>query len=320
MDYTQVVRHKLLNFFQSLALVSLLAALMSYVAYAIAGEFFAWLAFVMVIVLFFANPMVAPHFILRMYRAQPVDRYEAPGLHKLVAVLSQRAKLDNPPRIYYVPSHVLNAFAIGSARESAIAVSAGILQRLSFDELAGILAHEITHIKNNDIRVMTFADIAGRMTKTLSLLGQLLVLINLPLILFADVQLNWIPLIILVFAPLFSDLVQLGLSRIREYDADLGSAILLGDARPLASALGKLDHYEHNYLGSMFIPVPKIPEPSLLRTHPPLAERIRRLLEFHREQDLQPVLTGVDRRESHEIPVHIISPRAARRHFTGFWY
>jgi len=264
--------------------------------------------------------MIAPHIILRMYRAQPLTAHQAPAFQRLVSVLAQRAGLESVPRLYYVPSYVLNAFAIGSVRESAIAVSAGILQRLSLEEMAGILGHEITHIKNNDIRVMTFADIAGRMTKILSMLGQLMVLINLPLLFFTGVHLNWLPLIILICAPLLSDLVQLGLSRLREYDADLGSAILLGDGRPLASALGKLEHYEHNYLGGIFVPVQKIPEPSLLRTHPPLQERIKRLLAFHAERRGDPFVNSMAETQSHEIPVHVVYPRPGRRHFNGFWY
>jgi len=320
MDYAQVTRHKLLNIIQSFALVLLLAGLMSYVAYIIAGEWLAWMTFIMVIILFLANPMIAPHIILRMYRAQPLTAHQAPALQRLVSVLAQRAGLESVPRLYYVPSYVLNAFAIGSVRESAIAVSAGILQRLSLEEMAGILGHEITHIKNNDIRVMTFADIAGRMTKILSMLGQLMVLINLPLLFFTGVHLNWLPLIILICAPLLSDLVQLGLSRLREYDADLGSAILLGDGRPLASALGKLEHYEHNYLGGIFVPVQKIPEPSLLRTHPPLQERIKRLLAFHAERRGDPFVNSMAETQSHEIPVHVVYPRPGRRHFNGFWY
>ena len=320
MDYSKVIRHKLLNVIQSLALVLLLAGLMAYVAYIIAGEWMAWLAFVMVIILFFANPMITPQFILHMYRAQSISREEAPDLMHLLDVIAQRAGLEKTPRLYYVSSRVLNAFAIGSVHDSVIVVSSSILNRLTFAELAGILAHEITHIKNNDIRVMTFADIAGRMTKVLSIFGQLFVLISLPLLLFAGAHINWLPLIILICAPLFSDLVQLGLSRLREYDADLGSAILLGDGRLLASALRKLEHYEHNYLGSVFIPVQKIPEPSLLRTHPPLEERIRRLLEFHSEHEIPFLLNGFVQQNSGGIPVHIVSPDHARRHLTGFWY
>jgi len=321
MDNDLLVRHKLLNLFQSAALVLLLAGLVSYLALVIAGEALAWLTFAAVVILFIANPAITPQFILRMYNAKPLSNYEAPQLHQLVYAIAKRAGLKTMPKLYYIPSQVINAFAMGTTGDSTIAVSDGVLRKLSYGELAGILAHEITHIQNHDIRVMMFADIAGRITKILSLIGQFLVLINLPLILFTSVQFNWIPLIVMVFAPLISDLVQLGLSRVREYDADLGSAVLLGDARPLASALAKMEHYRHNFLGGLFVPVQKIPEPSLLRTHPPTEERIRRLLEFHKKAHLEPLLHESPFTEDH-MPAGFIQrhPRDPRRRFSGFWY
>jgi heat shock protein HtpX len=320
MDSGLLVRHKFLNVFQSAALVFLLAGLMSYIAAAIAGEVLAWIAFAAVLMLFFGNPVIAPQFILRMYNARPIDFYDAPRLYQLVEAIAQRANLKVTPRLYYIPSSVINAFSMGTPRDSLIAVSDGVLRRLNFEELAAILAHEVTHVKNNDIRVMTFADIAGRITKILSLLGQFLVLVNLPLIMFTELEFNWLPLIVMVFAPLLSDLIQLGLSRVREYDADLGSALLLGDAKPLASALSKMEHYKHSYFGGLFIPVQRIPEPSLLRTHPPTEERIRRLLEFHKTADLEPMARGYQWEE--DIPIKFVKhhPHHPRRRFTGFWY
>lgn len=321
MDNDVLAKHKLLNFFQSTALVLSLAGLMSYLALVIAGEVLAWFAFAAVIILFFSNPAVTPHFILRMYNARPLRQHEAPAIHELVIAIAERAGLKTMPRLYYIPSRVINAFAMGSANDSSIAISDGVLRKLSYEELAGILAHEITHIKSNDIRVMMFADITGRITKILSLIGQFLILINLPLFMFTDVQLNWIPLFVMVLAPLISDLIQLGLSRIREYDADLGSALLLGDARPLASALAKMEHYKHNFLGGLFVPIQKIPEPSLLRTHPPTEERIRRLLNFHKTSHLKPIFRHQTLYED-ELPIRFITshPGSPRRRISGFWY
>jgi len=321
MDSDLVVRHKLLNLFQSAALVLLLAGLVSYLALVIAGEALAWFMFAAVVVLFISNPVITPQFILRMYNAKRFSEHEVPQLHQLVYAIAQRAGLKAMPKLYYIPSRVINAFAMGTSGDSTIAVSDGVLRKLSYEELAGILAHEITHIQNHDVRVMMFADIAGRITKILSLIGQFLVLINLPLIMFTAVQFNWIPLIVMVFAPLISDLVQLGLSRVREYDADLGSAVLLGDARPLASALAKMEHYRHNFLGGLFVPVQKIPEPSLLRTHPPTEERVRRLLEFHKKTHLEPLLHEKPFTKDH-LPAgfvrrHSLDPR---RRISGFWY
>jgi len=320
MDSEILVRHKFLNFFQSAALVLLLAGLMSYIAAVIAGEVMAWIAFAAVLILFFTNPVIAPQFILRMYNARPIDFYDAPRLHQLLEDIARRANLKVTPRMYYIPSNVINAFSMGTPKDSLIAISDGVFHKLNFSELAAILAHEVTHVKNNDIRVMTFADIAGRITKVLSLLGQFLVLVNLPLILFTELEINWLPLLVMVFAPILSDLIQLGLSRVREYDADLGSAVLLGDAKPLASALTKMEHYKHSYFGGIFTPVQRIPEPSLLRTHPPTEERVKRLLQFQKSKYREPMNTTRDWND--EIPVTFAGqrPEFPRRRYTGFWY
>jgi len=314
--------HRLLNFCQSTALILLLSLLLGYLALLLAGPIAASIAFLAVIVLYITNPIIAPHFILRMYRAQEISPFDAPELFRLLAVLSENASLPKPPQLYYIPSRVINAFAVGTPADSALAVSDGVLKKLNYTELAGVLAHEITHIANNDIRVMSFADIASRITKLLSLTGQFLLLLNLPLILFMEIQLNWIPIIILIIAPFISDLIQLGLSRIREYQADMGSALLLGDARPLASALNKMEQYKHNYLGGIFVPIQKIPEPSLLRTHPATEERIKRLLEYQQLQTENHPFNPVFDADDGEIPTpfrHSTINRP-RRYITGFWY
>lgn len=322
MDHEIVLKHRLVNIVQSIALVTLLALLLAYLAYIIAGETLAWFSIIMVIVLFFSNPVITPRLILRMYNARPITYNQAPGLFEVVGDLANRAGLNSPPHLYYIPSHVINAFTMGTRSDSVIAISDGVLRRLTMKELSAIIAHEITHIRHNDIRVMTFADIAGRVTKSLSMIGQLLIFINLPLILLTEVQISWWPLLVLLVAPLVSDLIQLGLSRVREYEADIGSAILLGDARPLASALTKVESYAHNYFGSIFIPIRKIPEPSLLRTHPPTEERVRRLLEFHNHSQSHPIYpnTAEDTIDHSPFMQSTKIPNHPKRHYNGFWY
>lgn len=321
MDHDIVLKHRLVNISQALALVSLLAVLLAYLAYIIAGETLAWFSFFLVIALFFTNPVITPKLILRMYNARAIHYSEAPALFDIVNQLAIRAGLKLTPRLFYIPSHVINAFAMGTRDDSIIALSDGVLRKLTLEELAAIIAHEMTHIRHNDIRVMTFADIAGRVTKSLSMLGQLLIFINLPLILLTEIQISWWPLLVLLLAPLLSDLIQLGLSRVREYEADIGSAVLLGDARPLASALTKVESYTHNF-GSIFVPVRKIPEPSLLRTHPATEERVRRLLEFQQDSQLHPTMHNLANNTVGQTLMTGITktPHVPRRHLNGFWY
>ncbi len=322
MNYHLLLQHRAINFLQSLALLGLLAGLLTYLAYVIVGESLAWFSGTLVLMLYLGNSLVTPWFVLRMYGASEISPQQAPELYEILEIIARRAGLPRLPRLYYVPSHVVNAFTIGSREDAAIAVSAGLLRRLAPVELAAIFSHEIAHIRHNDIRVMTFADLAGRLTKLLSLLGQAMIIISLPLVLFTRMQLPWLPLLLLLLAPLAADLIQLGLSRVREYDADRLAAELLGDARPLAAALAKIEYYQHSLLRSFSLTAHKNPEPSLLRTHPPTQQRIERLLAY---QQRLPGLQGevqTVRGQGDVWPAGFSGRQAAvpRRHFPGFWY
>ncbi len=125
---------------------------------------------------------------------------------------------------------------------------------------------------------MTLADLTSRMTPTLSLIGQLLVVINLPLFLLAETSLSWLAILLLILAPAISALLQLALSRTREFDADLSAINLTGEPQGLASALVKLEQQHRGLLERLLTPDRRSPEPSLLRTHPRTEERIQRLL------------------------------------------
>jgi len=321
MNQQVLLKHKLLNNLQLFGLFLLLSGLVVYIAFMIAGGFFALFAMLMVVMLYISNAYLAPSFILRMYKAQYVPYESAPILYDLVDELSSLAGLSQSPNLYYVPSSVINSFTVGRPNDAAIAISDGILKSLSYEEIAGILGHEISHIKNDDIRVMTFADIAGRIVKILSIMGQIMIIVTLPLTLLLNVEINWLPLIIMIFSPIGADLIQLGMSRIREYEADLGSAMLLGTATPLASALTKIEQFEHRFFYSLLPSIRKIPEPSLLRTHPSNEDRIKRLMEVQEKIEHEPLKHDADvlsgKRPHHHITSKSSKPK---RHFNGFWY
>jgi heat shock protein HtpX len=178
-----------------------------------------------------------------------------------------------------------------------------------------VLAHEVSHIANGDNRVMGFADLVSRITGMLSLAGQLLLLVGLPLWLLTGVDMPWGPILVLLFAPTLSALVQLALSRSREYEADRSAAELAGDPRGLASALEKLERYQGGLWERLVMPGRKLPEPSLLRTHPPVEERVRRLMDLAAHEHLTPLV-------AEEPPRYAARgiPLAPRRHFSGLWY
>lgn len=278
----RLARRKFVNFIQSALLLGGMTLLLAGLGWTLGGGKGVFWAAAAGLVLLWLSPRLSPRLALRMYGAHPLPRADAPELHALVEDLAQRAELPYPPVLYYVPTPVMNAFTVGNRAESAIGVTDGLLRRLSLREVAGVLAHEISHIRNNDMWVMGLADLMSRMTGTLSFFGQLLVLINLPLLLFGAAALPWLPILILVAAPAVSVFLHLALSRTREYDADLDGASLTGDPLGLASALAKLERYQGGLLNRIFFPVRGVPDLSALRTHPRTERRVRRLVALAR--------------------------------------
>ncbi|MFT0860206.1 zinc metalloprotease HtpX [Ancylobacter sp. G4_0304] len=228
----------------------------------------------------FLAPDLSRRMLLSAYRAQRLTGREAPGLIAALAELARRAGLPRTPALYRVPSRLPNAFAMGSPEDSTICVTDGLLEILDGRELASVLAHEIGHIAHRDLWIMGLADVMSRLVSLASWMGQLLVLVNLPLVMVGMVHVPWSVVALLIFAPTLMALVQLGLSRTREYDADRAAADLTGDPEGLIRALGKLDRLTGRFWEEIFLPGRRIPDPSLLRTHPPTESRVRRLREL----------------------------------------
>ena len=312
-------RHAFVNRIQSLLLLLAMGGFLALLGAILWGEdgMIGLLLVGLLLVLF--NPMIAPQLIMRMYRAQLLGRDHAPTLYAAVEQLALRAGLPHVPDLYYIPSRMVNAFAVGARHQSAIAVTDGLLRILATRETIGVLAHEISHIQNNDMWVMGMADMFSRLTSLLSLFGQLLLLLNLPLILFSALSINWSAILILIFAPSLSALAQLGLSRTREYDADLNAARLTADPEGLARALLKIERQQGSFMERIFLPGRRIPDPSLLRTHPPTEERVHRLMEL--QQDESHANRYVPARDFlPEIFLDTPTRRPPRWHINGLWH
>jgi len=221
--------------------------------------------------------------VLRLYRAREVDETAAPQLYKTVRDLARDAGLPMP-RVYLIDEPQPNAFATGRNPEhAAVAATAGILQLLDARELRAVLGHELTHVKNRDILTSTItASIAGAIS-TLAQFG----------VFFGGRDDNRNPvlaLLVLILAPIAAILIQLAISRAREYEADRGGAEITGDPRALADALAKIERYAkglpletaeaHPATAQMMIinPLSGGGIAGLFATHPPTEERIRRLL------------------------------------------
>lgn len=315
----RLANHRLVNLFHTLALLGAMMLLLVLIGYLLAGAAGVLWAALLGLVVLFISSNISPLLILRVYRARPFSFREAPDLYENLHDLAARAGLAIMPRLYYVPSSTMNAFAVGSRQRAAIGITDGLLRHLNTRELTGVLAHEMSHIAHNDIKVMGLADVITRLTSLFSTLGQALLLINLPLLLLGEVTISWLAIAILLLAPILNTLLQLALSRTRELDADLGAAYLTGDPQGLASALQKMEYYHRgNWLERILLPGRGIPDPSLLRTHPDTRERIERLMSL---------VEAVEPKMPLEVPEIFYQPvrvkritRRPRWRIGGIWY
>lgn len=315
----QLKRRKLQNLLHSVILIAGMGMIAAGCAWTLWGfEGVLW-ALVTVILGLVITPSLPPEMVLSFYRARPLSPGDIPELHDVLARLSARAELPAPPRLYYVPSAMTNAFAVGQPREAAIALTDGMLRALSLREIAAVMAHEVSHIANNDLWLMNLADSMSRLTTILSYIGIFLLAMNLPLILSGAVVVPWLLIGLLMLAPTLLSLMQLALSRAREYDADLEAARLSGDPQALASALAKLERSQGGLWENFMPPGRGLPEPSLLRSHPPTRERIRRLQELKAEGTPPSVLQFA--RNSPRLPRRLPRiTRAPRWRWPGLWY
>ena len=230
--------------------------------------------------------------VLRMYRAQPVTEAEAPELYSIVRMLVQKAGMPMP-KVYIIPEETPNAFATGRNPEHAVvAVTHGIMRLLSREELSGVIGHELAHIRHRDMLTGTIvATIAG----AISMLAQMAQWAMI----FGGSRRDddeggnpIVAIVMMIVAPIAAMLVQMAISRTREYEADKGGAAIAGNPQWLANALLKLER------GNQVIPMDDakpatahmfIVNPlhggglmNLFSTHPPIAERVKRLEEMAR--------------------------------------
>jgi len=231
--------------------------------------------------------------VLRMYRAQPVTEAEAPELHAIVRMLVQKAGMPMP-KVYIIPDETPNAFATGRNPEHAVvAVTQGITRMLSREELSGVIAHELAHIKHRDMLTGTIvATIAG----AISMLAQMA---QWAMIFGGGRRDNddeggspIVSIVMMIVAPIAAMLVQMAISRTREFEADKGGAQIAGHPSGLANALLKLEkgsqivpmHDARPATAHMFIvnPLTGGGLMKLFSTHPPIEERVKRLNEMAR--------------------------------------
>ncbi len=273
--YDNLRKQKLTGSLQTFVLAGLMIFLALFLGNQLLGNFGMFAAAALgLFVAFVAFRSSAPRLLARTI---PVTAYEAPDIHEIVTRLSRRAGLGAVPHIHILPAPIMNAMTFEYAGSPHLVLSEPLLESLSTRELVGVVAHEISHIRNGDLRLFRFVEVVRQATAAMSQFGWILLLFSIP---FMFVSSGVVPLsltLALIAAPLSSLLLQLALFRTREFKADLTAAELSGDPRGLAQALYRIDRPQTD-LFRLLVPVAAPSESSLFRTHPDTKERIRRLL------------------------------------------
>jgi heat shock protein HtpX len=278
-------------------LLAALTVLLVLIGGALGGQNGMVMAFVLALVMNFGSYWFSDKIVLAMYRAQPVDEAAAPALYRIVRTLATRAGIPMPT-VYIIPGEAPNAFATGrNPQHAAIAVTEGILRIMSEEELEGVLAHELSHVQNRDTLIMAIAaTLAGAITYMAHMAQWAMI--------FGGGRRDSDEegsgggglvgsLLMIVLAPLAATLIQLAVSRSREFQADATGAQMAGQPWGLAKALEKLE------VASKVAPMNATPATAhlfivnpltgggwttLFSTHPPIAERVARLRALARSQ------------------------------------
>ena len=275
------------NTFKTAFLLTLLTLLLMFIGRFFGGQNGMLLALVFAAVMNFVSYFYSDKIALAMYRAQPVTREELPRAYAAVERLTQKIGIPMP-KIYVIPNESPNAFATGrNPQHASVAVTQGILNLLTDEELEGVLAHELGHVNNRDILISSVvATVAGAITMLASM-GRFAMIFGGMGGDRDDRRGGGLgALLMLILAPIAASLIQLAVSRSREYQADATGAHFTGNPYALASALGKLDAYSRRLplqatpsTAHLFIIQPFLGMNfgSLFSTHPPIAKRIERL-------------------------------------------
>ncbi len=275
------------NQIKTLMLLSLLTGLLLLVGRLVGGQSGLVIALAFSVLMNFGAYWFSDKIVLAMYKAKLADKKDYHHLHKIVDEVVAAAGIPKP-KVYIIPTEAANAFATGrSPSHAAIACTDGIMKLLTDKELKGVIAHEISHVKNRDILVTTIAATIAGVISFIAHMAQFSAMFGGR----GDDRRGGgsvVGLLILaIITPLIAMILQLAISRSREYLADHSGASTIRDAEPLASALAKLDasasHHKmklgNEATASLFIvnPLKGGGVLSLFSTHPPLAERVKRL-------------------------------------------
>ena len=233
-----------------------------------------------------AMPHVSSRWVMKVQNGKPINPYLHRSLYQMITNLSNSAGLPSVPQLYIIPSRQLNAFALGQRNEPVVGLTSGLLAYLNERQLYGVLAHEISHIKNNDLTLKSIASAISKLADGLSLLGKALLILSLPMYLMGIEVISLWAITLLILSPLASTLLQLGISRNMEFIADQDAATLTGDPVGLASALKQIHSaYTPWWRGFQWN---KSQTNDWLSSHPDTKTRVDRLMAMFHELHQNP--------------------------------
>ncbi|QER41787.1 zinc metalloprotease HtpX [Thermodesulfobacterium sp. TA1] len=285
----------MVNFIKTFLFLAILTVLFIFVGKLIGGQTGMTIALVMAGLMNFIAYFFSDKIVLATSGAVPVEKHEDPELHAMVEEVARRAEIPKP-KVYMIPVETPNAFATGrNPQNGVVAITAGIRKLLSPEELKGVIAHEIAHIKNRDILISTIAAVLVGAITYLAHMAQWAMMFgglsrdeedrNNPLALV-------VTLVAIIVIPIAATLIQLAISRSREFLADETGAKIIKNPLALARALEKLENWNRAYpmdvnpaKAQMFIVNPLSGKTlfKLLSTHPPIEERVARLMQLSKE-------------------------------------
>jgi len=281
------------NILKTFIFLAALTALFMVVGRVLGGQTGMFIAFIMAAVMNLGAYWFSGSIALKMSGAVPINELEAPGLHQTISYLAKNAGIPKP-KVYFIPDESPNAFATGrNPQNAAVAVTRGLMNLLDKDEVEGVLAHELAHIKNRDILISSIAAmIAGAISMIANMAQWAMIFGGFG---GSDDEEGggniFTVIIMMIVAPLAAMLIQMAISRSREYLADQTGAKISGRPQNLASALKKIDMWAHQLpmnvnpaTAQMYIinPLKGGFIQNLFSTHPPIEERVKRLMELRR--------------------------------------
>ncbi|MGM5487636.1 MAG: zinc metalloprotease HtpX [Nanobdellota archaeon] len=276
-----------MNQIRTVLLLGLLSGLLLMVGQLVGGVSGLTIALILAVVMNFGSYWFSDKIVLKIYRAKKVDEGSYPRLYRMVRDVAHRANLPMP-RVYVIPSQNPNAFATGrNPKHAAVAFTKGIMELLEEEELKGVIAHEMSHVRNRDILISSIAATIAAVISYVAMMARWAAIFGG----FRDDD-NPLEFIVLaLLSPIIAFLIQMGISRSREYQADASAKHILHSGEGLARALEKLHtqskrtpmDFGSESGASLFIVNPFRAKSllNLFSTHPPIEERIRRLRKAH---------------------------------------